>query len=114
MPAILETERQHLIKLLEQFAWRKYPSYARSQARLEIRTRGREVTVVERRPYFRDRTRETEHTIARFHYEPDGRWRLLWRRHTGRWCPYVNAAPSKNPARLVRELETDPTHIFWG
>ena len=114
MPVIPEVERQKLVKLLEQFAWRKYPSYARSQARLEIRSRGRDVTVVERRPYFRDRTQETEHTIARFHYGPDGRWRLLWLRHTGRWYPYENAGPSKDPARLVRELEADSTHIFWG
>jgi len=109
-----EAERQRLITQLEQYAWRKFPPQSRSQVRLEIKARGNDVTVVERRPYYLDHTTETEHPIARFHYEPDGRWRLFWLRHTGRWYKYENARPTKATARLVRELETDPTHIFWG
>jgi hypothetical protein len=109
-----EAERQRLITQLEQLAWRKVPAHARAQVRLEIKARGNDVTVVECRPYFRDPSQETEHPIARFHYEPDGRWRLFWLRHTGRWYKYENARPTKDTARLIRELETDPTHIFWG
>jgi hypothetical protein len=72
------------------------------------------VVVLECRHHFRDRALETARLIARFHYGPDGRWRLYWLRHTGRWYVYDRVGPSKDPARLVRELEDDPTNIFWG
>jgi hypothetical protein len=111
---IPELERRRLVKLLEQFAARKFPPHNRAQARLEVTARGRDISVLELRPGILDHTKETEHIVARFHYEPDGQWRLFWLRHTGRWYAYENTGPSRDPARLVRELEDDPTHIFWG
>lgn len=100
--------------LLEQFAARKFPPNAGSHCRLEVRARGNDVTLTERRPYVLDRKHETDHPIARFTYEPAGRWRLFWLRNNGIWYEYENLPPSPDPAPLVRELEEDPTHIFWG
>ena len=100
--------------LLEQFAARKLPSSVTPHSRLEVRARGNDVTLTELRPYVMDRKQETDHPVARFHYEQDGRWRLFWPRHEGGWCEYERVPPSRDPTLLVRELEADPTHIFWG
>jgi hypothetical protein len=111
---IPEFERQRIVKLLEQFGERKFSPRIRDKVRLKVKARGVDVIVLECRRNIRDRTLETEHPIARFHYGRDGRWRLFWLRHTGRWYAYENVGPSKDPVRVVRELENDPTNIFWG
>jgi hypothetical protein len=111
---IPEFQGQRLIKLLEQFAARKFSPRIRDKVRLEVKARGSDIIVLECRRHFRVRELETKCPIARFHYQPDGRWRLFWLHHTGRWQAYENVGSSRDLVRLVRELEDDSTHIFWG
>jgi hypothetical protein len=111
---IPDLEKHRLIKLLEQFAGRKFSPRIRDKVRLKVKARGVDVIVLECRRLIRDRSLETERPIARFHYGPDGRWRLFWLRQTGRWNAYEHVSPSKDPIGLIRALEDDPTNIFWG
>jgi hypothetical protein len=57
----------------------RVPAAIRSDLTYEYRFRGNTVVLLERRPYFRDRTRHTEHLFAKFVYCPTiGGWSLQW------------------------------------
>ena len=40
-------------------------------------------------------------------------WSLYWADRNGRWHPYDDLPPGRIE-HVLREIETDPTGIFWG
>jgi len=41
-------------------------------------------------------------------------WRLYWADRNSRWHEYVEAGPTYELEDLLREVDEDPTGIFWG
>ena len=41
-------------------------------------------------------------------------WTLFWRDRNHRWHRYKYTAPTTEIARLLEEIDRDPTGIFWG
>ena len=111
---IPELELARVKRALDRFCDR-IPLHVRPELTNLYRFKGNSVVLIERRPYFRDRTRHTEHEFAKFVYNQrqlvagpcagaigTGLARL-------RWVP--EGAPS---SRRAAEVASDPTGIFLG
>ena len=77
----------------------------------------RYLTVVECRPPWRadDGSEWTRHPIARFRYtQSTGQWSLFWRDRNLRFHAYDLVSQTPRLEDLLREVDRDPTAIFWG
>jgi hypothetical protein len=93
------------------------PEHARHQVRVECQIAPRHLTIVERRaPWREDLGAEwTSVPIARLLYTvAEESWTLHWRDRNLRFHAYDQLAPSTRVENLLRELDRDPTRIFWG
>lgn len=84
---------------------------------LEItyRFEGNSVYLVERRPSYRRTGPWTEMDIAKFRYiVRRGEWILHWSDRNQRWHRYEGRRPARRLQTLLREVDADPTGIFWG
>lgn len=111
---IPELERARVERILDKFCER-VPSAIRSELAYEYRFRGSTVVLLERRPHFQDRSRHTEHAFAKFVYSPRiGGWSLRWSDRNGRWHAYEGFQDLPHFRDVLREVEADPTCIFFG
>ena len=95
----------------------RVPDDAREQVRVELEEGRQQVTIVERRPPWRDDDGPEwdRLPVARLRYVGTTRlWRLYYRRHTGRWERYPLLGPTRRVAELLDEIDRDPICIFWG
>jgi hypothetical protein len=109
--ALPETERQRVGILLGLLCeQRSIPD----QVIVRYDTRGNSVTLSESRPLFIDPAIWNEIKIARFEYTPETlHWTLYWFDRKDRRQPYPTGRNRDTLERLVREVESDPTGIFW-
>jgi len=71
--------------------------------------------LVSRRPRFDDSTEWSSEDIAKFRFiKTRGVWALYWPDRDSRWHEYQFLAPTKKFEILLKEVERDPTCIFWG
>ena len=57
----------------------------------------------------------TRFPICRFRYtKTRNEWSLLWRDRNLRFHVYDLARPTPHIDKLIREVERDPTCVFWG
>ena len=115
--AIPESEVTLVRQLLDAFCDR-VPAHARAEVSYEWRIRGNQVTLGEKRAAWWDEDGSAEPTVdefARFQYDPiDKTWQLKWRDRNGRFHPYEGMERVRSFARLVEEVDADPTCIFFG
>jgi hypothetical protein len=76
--------------------------------------RGNRVTLVETRPLFIDPTILNSVNVAQFEFDPDLLvWTLYWYDRKNRRQPYPTGRNRDSLEKLVAEVGTDPTGIFW-
>ena len=93
----------------------RVPADMRSQMRLEHSVRGNAITIVERRPPWReDFGPEWSSTKVAQLRDDGGLWTLYCAHSNGRWRRYDEAAPASDVAPLLAALDEDVTGIFWG
>jgi len=93
----------------------KIPMHARDKVKLIFSIRGNNVTLFETRPYFHNPSIWTENPIAQFRYDnKSSKWTLYYADRNSRWHPYTGAKSSHNIDDLLKEVDRDPTGIFWG
>jgi hypothetical protein len=95
----------------------RVPEHVRSQVTVEYDVTPRDLTIVECRPPWRaDMGKEwTRFPIARLRYtKATGQWSLYWRDRHLRFHLYDRITPSAQIDDLLREIDRDPTAIFWG
>jgi hypothetical protein len=94
----------------------RVPAHVRDKLSYVWKVRGRQITLLERRPAWRGKPGEfTEKAFARFEFQPTThRWLLKWSDRNGRFHPYERLEPVRSFDRLVDEVEADPTGIFLG
>ncbi|HAL55686.1 MAG TPA: hypothetical protein DCP63_04220 [Bacteroidetes bacterium] len=86
----------------------------RDRLRVGFQTRGNSVTPFEERPQFQNPSHWIKVVIAQFRYNyANGQWSLSCADRNSRWHDYeFNAA--RDIRTLLREVDADPTGIFWG
>jgi len=73
------------------------------------------ITLFEQRPHWKDKTIWTKSDIARVRYnKTDGTWTLYYRDQHGKWQSYDPLPPTPDFGEVLREIQADPTGIFWG
>ena len=95
----------------------RVPAHVRDQIRVECDVTLRHLTIVECRPPWRPEGGPawTRFPIARLRYTKASRsWSLFWRDRHLRFHAYDRLAPSVHVDDLLREIDADPTAIFWG
>jgi hypothetical protein len=112
LPTAVKTKVE---KKLDSYCEKKIPDKAKDKIRLITRFRGNSVTLVESRPYHRDPAVWTKTVVAQFRFNPtDDIWTLYCADRNGRWHLYEYTEPSMNLDDLLKEIDDDPTGIFWG
>lgn len=109
--ALPETEHQRVVRLLGQLCeQRTIPD----QVKMQYDTRGSRVTLAESRPLFIDPAIWNEIKIAQFEYSAESRnWTLYWYDRKNRRHPYPTGRNRDTLEKLVLEVDSDPTGIFW-
>jgi hypothetical protein len=93
------------------------PEHIREQIRYEIGSTNRTVTILECRPPWRDDLGPewTRLPVARLRYTQTRKeWSLYWSDRHGRFHEYDLIRPTRHVSRLLAEIDSDPTAIFWG
>jgi hypothetical protein len=72
--------------------------------------KGKRVSI-KRRPPFLGVGEWTSSPIAQVRYEGNGTWTLYFGDRYGKWMLYFDQQPIDV---IIRELEADPTSVFWG
>lgn len=84
------------------------------QVKLQHDTRGNRVTLTESRPLFIDPAVWNEIKVAQFEYDPESQhWTLYWYDRKNRRQPYPTGRNRDTLEKLGREVDSDPTGIFW-
>jgi Protein of unknown function (DUF3024) len=115
--AIPEAIEREATKEVEAFCDGRVPHELRDQVRLELSVRGNSITIVERRPPWREDFGPdwSSVKVAQLRLEPSARvWTLYCSDANGRWLRYSDAQPSNDIRSLLNEIDADPTGIFWG
>ena len=57
----------------------------------------------------------TSMAIAQIRYDNEtGRWTLYCADRNDKWHEYMNIEPTKYIEEILKEINEDPTGIFWG
>jgi len=113
--ALREAIREKVEWILTRYCARRVPIKVRDKIQLGYRFRGSSVTLFECRPMVRDPTVWTKSAVAQFRFDPQTLlWTLYCRDRNTRWHRYDKIHPSPDLNDLLREVDEDPTGIFWG
>lgn len=112
--ALPENVRREVEPIIGQYCANRIPEHARHQVKMSFDFRGDAVTLVEERPHWQNPDQWTRTPIAQFRYDSrTERWSLFCSDRNSRWHNY-QARPTKDIRLLLREVDADPTGIFWG
>ena len=100
---------------VRRFCAKRCPPSLGHEVRLEVTTRGKNVSIHECRPVWRGAPGEwTSMPIAQLRYDGTGGWTLYFGDRYRRWTMYDDLEPSQDVDTIINELEEDPTCVFWG
>ncbi len=100
---------------LAAFCERRVPPDVRDRVRVESGWRGSSVTLCELRPLFDQPDKWVDIKVAQFRYAAaTGQWSLFCSDRNGKWHPYYERPSSNRFSDLLKEVDEDPTGIFWG
>jgi Protein of unknown function (DUF3024) len=103
------------VEKVRRFCRTKVPDTLADEVRLEVTTRGKSVSIHERRPVWKGAPGEwTSMPIAQLRYDGDGEWTLYFGDSNGKWVMYFDLDPKQPVDVIIDELEEDPTSVFWG
>jgi Protein of unknown function (DUF3024) len=103
------------VEKVRRFARERVPERLKGEVRLEVTTRGKNLSIFECRPLWRGASGDwTKTPIAQIRYEGDGCWTLYFGDRYGKWTMYFDLDASQPIDAIINEIETDPTSVFWG
>lgn len=111
MPAPPETD----LAKIRKYCQAQVPDHLHDQIRIEVTVRGSSVTILESRPLWQASQAEwSQVRVAQLRYSATTNdWSLYWADRNSRWHRYYDLPPSRVD-QVLREIESDPTGIFWG
>ena len=113
--ALPEIQKAKATKTLEKFCNDRVPPHVRDKLRLEFEISGNYITLLEVRPVWDDPSRYTRSGVVKFRWiTKDMKWSLYWRDRNLKWHLYEQCLPTPDFDLLVKEVDRDPTGIFWG
>jgi Protein of unknown function (DUF3024) len=93
----------------------KVPEHVRDQVQHRFRVEANAIVLFEFRPSFQEPKIWHEEPVAKFRFLASrGEWHLYWMDRNSKWRQYEWLAPKRTFAPLLKEVECDPTCLFWG
>jgi len=109
-----DIERQRIKTLVGGFCKERIPDHQRCQIKVLYEVHKYDVEIIESRPFSIGSQLWAENPIAKFQYDPDTLgWQLYSMRATGKWEKYPEKEPTNNLRSLIKEIEKDPSRVFW-
>lgn len=100
---------------LAEYCDQKIPEHARDKVRFIYKITGNKATLIETRPFYCDPLIWTETPIAQVRFDLKAKkWSLYAMDRNARWHLYDRIKPSADFEKILKELDRDPTGIFWG
>ena len=113
--ALPQTLYEEAELLLDAYCNQEMPEHVRQQLRYGYLASGNAITLFAERPHFLNKARWIRENIARFRYTKlSQKWTLYFQDRNLKWRIYEHIKPSSTFSKLLKEVEKDPTHIFWG
>lgn len=113
--SLSEITQTAISKKLSQFCNDRVPPHIRDKVRLDFEFKGNNVTLLEIRPVWNDPSQFTHLPVAKLRFgKEDLKWTLYCCDRNSKWHLYKNAQSTTNIDTLIKEIDTDPTRIFWG
>ena len=110
-----ELVRRSAEKLLDEYCDRSTPSCPLAGPRIFYRFGGDAVTIFSEQRSCGEAASRAATAVAQFRYSRELRqWTLHYADQHQRWHFYLNAAPTLDPGKLLKHLDDDPLHVFWG
>ncbi len=112
--AIRDLDRKRIERELDAFCDR-VPKHIRHQVCHAYRIAGSDVVLFEVRSVWNDPGQSREHPVAKFRFNATRElWQLYCRHRDLKWHSYTRLPAVGSFEILLREVERDPTGIFWG
>ena len=113
--ALSETVRHQADSIMSRFCERRVPLTIRDQVRMHHEFQQNYVFLFEDRPRW-DKSEEWTHLpIAKFRFNHDhGKWSLYWMDRKSKWHIYDMVKPTHDLGKLLKEVDRDPSGIFFG
>ena len=100
---------------LDQYCVGLIPKHVQDKVRIGYVAKGMAITLFEQRPDFMDKATWIKSDIARVRYsKTDGEWTLYFKDRNSKWHIYEPLPSTADFGRILREIQSDPTGIFWG
>ena len=113
--ALSQIHQAQVTKQLTAFCDARVPPTVRDKLRVGFRIKGNEVVLLEERPEFHPPHKWREMEVAKLKYiGTQGVWRLYCQHRDRRWHAYEALPEASSFAKLLNEVDEDPTGIFWG
>ncbi|MEO0185474.1 MAG: DUF3024 domain-containing protein [candidate division WOR-3 bacterium] len=110
-----EIIRKSVVPKLKVYCKKKFPARLRDRVRGSYRIQGLNITLYEERIGFLPPYEWCKIPVAQFRYDPrDGKWTLYQSDQHSRWELYLDADSTADFDKLLKEVDKDPTGIFWG
>ncbi len=103
-------------KKVGEFCTKSVPADVLDKVNLSYKMRGNSVTIFENRAPWRPELKEwTSMAIAQIRYDNEtGKWTLYCADRNDKWHEYLDMEPTKYIEEILKEINEDPTGIFWG
>ena len=109
------TQQKNAEALLTAFCEKHSPKEHLHHYRVTFAIRNPYVTLYENRPSMRNKKKWTATPIARIRFDSSElTWELYWLDQNDKGHVYDGLAPTVNLGRVLKEIERDVTHIFFG
>jgi hypothetical protein len=113
--ALPELTKKQIEKTLTAYCKAKAPANLKHKVRVGFKLRGNTVTLYEERPAFGKPDTWVDIVVAQFRFNLQSKeWTLYCADRNSKWHFYYEAEPSKNFEELLKQVDEDPTGIFWG
>jgi hypothetical protein len=110
-----ELVRKLVDKKIGAYCRDRIPPHAQDEIRLSYAVRGNSVTISESRPVFTDPSQWVAIKIAQVRYDPGGgKWTLYCADRNSKWHEYSGLRSQRVLDKILKEMDRDPTGIFWG
>ncbi len=115
----MSTLPSHKLQLAEAkiaaYCRNKIPKRFQDKLRISYKMHGNIFSLLENRPAMLGKEGWTSIAYAQLHYSvKDGLWTLYCSDRNGRWHKYMEYYRVKYVGKLLKEIDEDPTGIFYG
>ncbi len=100
---------------LDRYIVNLIPMHVQDKVRVGYIAKGMAITLFEQRPHWKNKSVWTKSDVARIRYsKANGEWTLYFKDRNEKWHAYEPLPSTPDFGKVLREIQADPTGIFWG